>query len=124
MDIRVQHSGTSAKHVARIIKTGFGKGTYFCSTSSLAAQCSERAGRGKLKQHTMLVCRVIVGDYCIGTRYMDSTNVPFEKHGKQGQYETCVDSLQSPSIFVINKDYHAVATHIITYERTMDGSCE
>ena len=94
----------------------YGRGSYFSSRASLAAKYSEREGWGKLKQFTMLVCRVIVGDYCVGTKTMDITTVPF-KPRKKLQYESCVNKLQSPTIFVVHKDYHAVPTHIITYER-------
>ena len=120
---RVLFHGTSLENVAKIVNNGFnrdfntkhvyGKGTYFSSLASKSAEYSDRSVLQQMK--VMLVCKVIVGEYCVGTQDMDGSTVPCKSDGKT-QYESCVEKLINPTIFVINRDYHAIPTHIITFK--------
>ena len=116
---RMLFHGTASKNVGKIVHGGFnrdvnkmsryGKGTYFSSKASKSARYCD------LFQDTrkMFVCKVIVGEYCIGTPNMKS--VPY-KPDKKRRYESCVNKMENPTIFVINRDYHAIPTHIIEYK--------
>mmetsp|Transcript_55643 Transcript_55643/g.92556 ORF Transcript_55643/g.92556 Transcript_55643/m.92556 type:complete len:662 (+) Transcript_55643:59-2044(+) len=129
---RVLFHGTSAANVAKIVNSGFnrdfnrhhlyGRGTYFSSLASESAKYCENddsnkddddnADNGKF---VMLVCRVIVGEFVQGTRKMDGASMPY-KPDKKTQFESLVNDVQRPTIFVINRDYHAIPTHIITFK--------
>jgi len=129
---RVLFHGTSAANVAKIVNSGFnrdfnrhhlyGRGTYFSSLASESAKYCENddsnkdgddnADNGKF---VMLVCRVIVGEFVQGTRKMDGASMPY-KPDKKTQFESLVNHVQRPTIFVINRDYHAIPTHIITFK--------
>ena len=61
----------------------------------------------------MLVCKVIIGDCCIGQRHM--VTPPFKPNSVL-QYDSMVDDLNNPSIFVVTKDYHAIPVYSITYK--------
>ena len=122
---RVLFHGTSSQNVAKIVNNGFnrdfnrthryGKGTYFSPLASESAKYCERDDEDDPRKNVMLVCKVIVGEYCIGTHDMDGSSVPY-KPDKKTQYESCVNKMVNPTIFVINRDYHAIPTHIITFK--------
>ena len=122
---RVLFHGTSFQNVAQIVNSGFnrdfnkrqryGKGSYFSSMASYSAKYCARDDEDDPAKKVMLVCKVIVGEYCIGTRNMDGSSVPY-KADKKTRYESCVDDMVDPTIFVINRDYHAIPTHIITFK--------
>ena len=86
----------------------FEQGVYFARDARYSNNYCERTPLGEKK---MLVCKVIVGDYCIGNSGMTK---PPPKSDGIGQYDTMADSLYNPSIFVITKDYHAIPKYIIT----------
>jgi len=122
---RVLFHGTTFGNVAKIVNNGFnrdfnrvhryGKGTYFSSLASESARYCEQDDEHDADKNIMLVCRVIVGEYCIGTHDMDGSSVPY-KADKKTQFESCVNQMVDPTIFVINRDYHAIPTHIITFK--------
>ena len=122
---RVLFHGTAFRNVAKIVNNGFnrdfnrvhryGKGTYFSSLASESAGYCEQDDEEDPAKNVMLVCRVIVGEYCVGTHDMDGSSVPY-KADKKTQYESCVNKMKGPTIFVINRDYHAIPTHIITFK--------
>eukprot|EP01084_Bolivina_argentea_P212341 360979_1 len=124
---RVLFHGTSFRNIPKIVNNGFnrdfnrnhlyGKGTYFSSVASQSAKYCENDHENDNRKYVMLVCKVIIGEYCIGTRDMDGCSTPY-KPDKKAQYESCVNSLHKPTIFVINRDYHAIPTHIITFKYT------
>ena len=62
----------------------------------------------------MLVCKVLVTDYCVGN---SSKTSPSSKPDGIEQYDMMVDDLQNPSIFVVTRDYHAVPAYSITFKR-------
>ena len=60
----------------------------------------------------MLLCKVIVGDYCVGSKNM--IELPTKTDGVT-QYETMVNRLKDPTVFVVSKDYHALPKYVITF---------
>ena len=117
---RTLFHGTSKDTIDKIIDNGFnrdfnkthkyGKGVYFAKHASKA--------NGYCSNHTdgyryMLVCRVFVGDYTIGTANM--TTPPLKNNGKS-HYDSLVNRLNDPTIFVISKVYHAIPEYIIKFK--------
>ena len=127
---RMLFHGTSLKNLKSIIVNGFnrdhnirglyGKGTYFSNLASLASQYCQsfRPGIDNLKFKAILVCKVFVGDSTIGRRNMNESEL--YKLDKVTQYDSLVDNLSTPKIFVINRDYHAVPCFIIVFTSKKD----
>jgi poly [ADP-ribose] polymerase 10/14/15 len=62
---------------------------------------------------SMILSSVLVGVYEIGNAEMKDP--PIRNDGSNKQYDSTVDCLMNPSIFVIYKDYRAYPTYIINY---------
>jgi len=117
--------GTSFGNIAKIVNNGFnrdfnrhhlyGKGTYFSCLASESAKYCENDDAADNERYVMLVCKVITGEFTLGRREMDGSSIPYKPDNKT-QFESCVNHLQNPTIFVINRDYHAIPTHIITFK--------
>ncbi len=60
----------------------------------------------------MLLCSVIVGDFTQGKEKYDT---PPRKGDGVTQYDSMVDNIENPSIFVICRDFHALPLFKITY---------
>merc|ERR1712242_39420 len=122
--------GTKCQNLSQIVENGFnrdfnrrsrfGKGTYFSSMASESAKyCdsnrSHRTGSRRIK--VMLFCRVIVGEYCVGG---NGSNTPTKEDGKT-EYDSMVNRMKSPTVFVIPRDYHAIPTHYIVFRYRKDA---
>eukprot|EP01083_Nonionella_stella_P294392 1000817_1 len=115
--------GTSIKNMDKIILNGFnrdynkrcvyGKGTYFTKFAKTAASYSIKDEN--LGLCGMLVCKVIIGNYGLGCLTMNDSSL-YKSDGVQ-QYDSLVNDLYNPSIFVINRDYHAVPLYIILFKK-------
>ena len=115
--------GCSVENVENIIYNGFdrnynvrdlyGRGTYFSNDSFMASKyCKLDNISG---HYVMFVCRVYIGDYCVGYRNMKLSALYKSDNGSV-QYDSFVNDLYQPSIFVINRDYHAIPTHLIEFK--------
>jgi hypothetical protein len=62
---------------------------------------------------SMILSSVLVGIYEIGNAKMKDP--PLRNDGSGKQYDSTVDCLMNPSIFVIYRDYRAYPTYIINY---------
>ena len=60
----------------------------------------------------MLLCKVIVGDVANG-RY-DSKEIPYKKDGIT-QFDTLVDSVENPTVYVVTRDFMAVPKYKIWF---------
>ena len=114
--------GTSFDNITKIINTGFnrdynitslyGKGTYFSNEAKLAAgYCIEYEVDNYI--YAMLACKVYIGDSTVGKANMDKSEL--YKDDKVTQYDSLVNDLDDPTIFVINRDYHAVPCFVIVF---------
>jgi len=117
---RMLFHGTSKATIDKIIENGFnrdfcvrqkyGKGVYFAKNASKANGYCQNETDG---YRYMLVCRVFVGDYTIGNAKM--TTPPLKNNGKS-HYDSLVNRLNDPTIFVISKDYHAIPEYTIKFK--------
>mmetsp|Transcript_36304 Transcript_36304/g.58270 ORF Transcript_36304/g.58270 Transcript_36304/m.58270 type:complete len:128 (+) Transcript_36304:2-385(+) len=114
--------GTSFEAIEKIVENGFnrdynirsvyGKGVYFATDFDLAAQYSKSDTNGYLG---MLVCDVIVGECAVGSFNMRQSALC--KPGTNTQYDTLVNRLEDPDIYVVRRDYHAIPKYIVLYRR-------
>ncbi|KAM5280694.1 protein mono-ADP-ribosyltransferase PARP10 [Ctenodactylus gundi] len=124
---RVLYHGTSASAVPEICAHGFnrsfcgrngtlyGQGVYFALRASLSVQ--DRYSPPNADGHkAVFVARVLTGDFGQGSRDLRAPPLRAPGHALL-RYDSAVDSLRQPSIFVIFHDTQALPTHLITCER-------
>jgi len=94
-----------------ITATAYGEGVYFAVNSSYSCKYSTAKPSGK-KQ--MYLAQVLTGEYTLGaSKYRVPPDNP--KH-KALQFDSVVDNVKNPSIFVIFMDSHAYPKYLITFE--------
>ena len=90
----------------------YGTGTYF------AKKASYSVGFGYCPLHLgyqyIMLCKVIVGDSINGRQSMKK--MPKKLNGME--YDTLVDDVNNPSIYVVWRDYRAVPMYLIKFQST------
>lgn len=127
----VLYHGTTATAVSDICAYGFnrsfcgrngtlyGQGVYFAKRASLSVQ--DRYSPPNAYGHkAVFVARVLTGDYGQGCRGLRAP--PLRAPGHTLRYDSAVDCLHQPSIFVIFHDTQALPTHLITCEHRPEAS--
>ncbi|XP_061438461.1 zinc finger CCCH-type antiviral protein 1-like isoform X2 [Rhineura floridana] len=89
--------------------TVFGKGSYFARD----AQYSNNYCKRNAKVKTMFVAQVLVGDFVIGNATY--TRPPAKSVDMVHCYDSCVDNLVDPSIFVIFEKHQIYPAYLIYY---------
>uniref|UniRef100_A0A8C0JBV6 Uncharacterized protein n=1 Tax=Chelonoidis abingdonii TaxID=106734 RepID=A0A8C0JBV6_CHEAB len=121
VDERLLFHGTKSSHLEAICNhnfdwricgvhgTNYGKGSYFARDAKYAHSYSQSAAKG----NTMFVARVLVGDFIRG----DATYVrpPQRATDMLTFYDSCVDNVLVPSIFVIFEKHQIYPEYIIDY---------
>lgn len=120
---QVLYHGTSESAVLDICAHGFnrsfcgrngtlyGQGVYFAKRASLSVL--DRYSPPNSEGHkAVFVARVLTGDYAQGSRGLKAP--PLRASGQVLRYDSAVDCLQQPRIFVIFHDTQALPTHLIT----------
>ena len=115
--------GTEPASVQKIASQGFnrsfagrrgssyGKGVYFAAKPDLAAQYARRDANGL---RYIFVCRVAVGDWCQGN---SNCLTPDPKPGTPSElYDSTVDNVASPKLFVVYHDAQAYPEYVITFK--------
>eukprot|EP01083_Nonionella_stella_P132913 404107_1 len=112
--------GTDRKAMKSICATGFlrdygsimiyGKGVYFATSAQTSLEYSPCDASG---YRYMLLCRVLCGESCVG---QEEYKVPPFKTNSLVQYESMVDTLHEPNIYVISKDYQVYPSFLITFK--------
>lgn len=96
--------------------TLYGQGVYFAKRASLSVQ--DRYSPPDAEGHkAVFVARVLTGDYGQGCRGLRAPPLRAPGHVPL-RYDSAVDSLRQPSIFVIFHDTQALPTHLITCRHT------
>ncbi|XP_016044606.2 protein mono-ADP-ribosyltransferase PARP12 [Erinaceus europaeus] len=121
VDERQLFHGTSASFVDAICQqnfdwrvcglhgTSYGKGSYFARDAAY----SHHYCKSDMKSYTMFLARVLVGDFVRG-------NATFVRPpAKEGQgnlfYDSCVNSMSDPSIFVVFEKHQVYPEYVIQY---------
>ncbi|XP_023671056.2 protein mono-ADP-ribosyltransferase PARP12-like [Paramormyrops kingsleyae] len=116
--------GTDSKHVDAICQqnfdwricgthgTAYGKGSYFARDAKYSHGYTKSSGI-----RTMFVCRVLVGEYTEG----DSSYLrpPSKDGGDVHFYDSCVDDINDPSIYVVFEKYQVYPEYLIQYYEDM-----
>ncbi|XP_048202718.1 protein mono-ADP-ribosyltransferase PARP14 isoform X4 [Perognathus longimembris pacificus] len=124
---RLLFHGTDINSVPHVNENGFnrsyagknavyyGKGTYFAVNADYSAHDTYSRPDVNGKKHVYYV-RVLTGDY---TRGNQSYIVPPEKNPQNPTdlYDTVVDDVHNPSLFVVFYDYQAYPEYLITFRR-------
>jgi len=117
--------GTSSETVPLITQQGFnrafagknatyfGKGVYFAVNSSYSANTTY-SPPDKNKLQRMFMCRVVVGDWCAGK---SGALTPDTKPNSLELFDTTVDSICEPSIFVAYHDAQAYPEYIVSFKK-------
>ncbi|XP_030319014.1 protein mono-ADP-ribosyltransferase PARP12 [Calypte anna] len=121
VDERLLFHGTSPSHVPAICEQNFdwricgthgtmyGQGSYFARDASYSHEyCSSLRGR-----YSMFVARVLVGDFVQGNpKYL---RPPARPGNSNRLYDSCVDHLTDPSIFIIFEKHQIYPAYILEY---------
>ncbi|XP_035257392.1 protein mono-ADP-ribosyltransferase PARP12 isoform X1 [Anguilla anguilla] len=112
--------GTDSKHIDAICKqnfdwricgthgTAYGKGSYFARDAKYSNSYTGSSG-----MKTMFVCRVLVGCYTRGnSSYL---RPPSKDGGDSVFYDSCVDDIHNPSIFVVFEKHQVYPEYLIQY---------
>merc|ERR1711988_496122 len=116
--------GTNAEVIPKIIQQGFnrsfcgknatayGKGVYFARDAAYSSSTTYSVPDAQGVQH-MFACRVAVGEYCLGKSNVLTPDV------REGDilYDTTVNNLRNPSIFVTYHDAQAYPEYIIHFRQ-------
>ncbi|XP_057307307.1 uncharacterized protein LOC130645355 [Hydractinia symbiolongicarpus] len=86
--------------------TAFGEGTYFARDSSYSMGYSSRQTDGT--RH-MILAKVLVGSYLSGKRGMK------DPKDERRRYDSAVNNIYNPSIYVIFKDYQSYPAYVVTF---------
>ncbi|XP_075711781.1 zinc finger CCCH-type antiviral protein 1-like isoform X2 [Rhinoderma darwinii] len=91
--------------------TVYGQGSYFARDASYSHNYSTPTSSGK---RLMFVARVLVGDYVTGNPQMKR---PPERCSRSAQcYDSCVDNIINPSIFVVFEKHQIYPEYLLEYE--------
>ena len=119
------YHGTDEATVSKIVEQGFdrnfsgknatvyGKGAYFAFNSEYSARDSYSRPNAAGEQF-MFLARVMVGEYCKGK--VDTPALDVYKGNTL--YDTTVDNVQDPKIFVTYRDGQAYPQYLIKYAKT------
>ncbi|XP_060758871.1 protein mono-ADP-ribosyltransferase PARP12-like isoform X2 [Neoarius graeffei] len=115
--------GTDSKHVDAICYnnfdwricgthgTAYGKGSYFARDAKYSHSYT-----GDSTTRCMFVCRVLVGDYIVG--HSSYTRPPSKDGGDTIFYDSCVNDVHDPSIFVVFEKHQIYPEYLIKYSET------
>ena len=90
----------------------YGKGVYFAQDASYSAR-DQYSPRDTNNHKCMFLAKVLVGDYTIGNSNC-ITPPPKSVNGLE-LYDSVVDNVKNPSIFVIFADAQAYPDYLITF---------
>ncbi|XP_068133449.1 zinc finger CCCH-type antiviral protein 1-like [Hyperolius riggenbachi] len=97
--------------------TVYGQGSYFARDASYSHNYSQPTSTGV---RSMFLARVLVGDFVKG----DSTmRRPPQKTNSTQSYDSCVDNISNPSIFVVFERFQAYPEYLLEYAEEKSSSC-
>ncbi|XP_062374609.1 protein mono-ADP-ribosyltransferase PARP12-like [Sardina pilchardus] len=120
VDERLLFHGTKARYVDAICKenidkridgengTWYGEGSYFARDAKYSNQFTDKQGR-----RSMFMCRILVGDFTAGR---PDYIVPPYKVEQLVAFDSCVDKVDDPNIFVIFEKNQIYPEYLIQYE--------
>ncbi len=92
----------------------YGRGVYFAVESSYSAHDKYAVPDSSGLQY-MFVCTVIIGEYTKGNK--DMRTAPPLTPGSNEVFDTLVENVKSPTIFVALTDAQAYPEYLITFKK-------
>ncbi|XP_029981171.1 protein mono-ADP-ribosyltransferase PARP14-like isoform X2 [Sphaeramia orbicularis] len=93
--------------------TAYGKGTYFAVNASYSASNTYSRPNPQGEKH-MYLCRVLVGEFTTGKP--DLIEPPVKSPGSIDKYDSVVDNIVKPAMFIIFHDNYAYPEYLITFK--------
>ena len=121
LELKWLYHGTDASTVPKIVGRGFnrafagrnatvfGKGVDFAQHASYSFKFADPDVNNVRR---MFMCRVAVGDWCKGRR---DQLTPDSKPGTHELFDSTVNSITSPSVFVVYHDSQAYPEYLVTF---------
>ena len=94
------------------VATMFGLGSYFAKKSATSASDTYSKPNSDGQKY-MIQARVVTGEWCKGEKDMKT---PPYKDQSSDQYDSVVDDVSNPSIFVVFRDASAYPEYIIKFK--------
>uniref|UniRef100_A0A3Q0RLZ6 Si:ch73-252i11.1 n=1 Tax=Amphilophus citrinellus TaxID=61819 RepID=A0A3Q0RLZ6_AMPCI len=94
--------------------TAFGKGSYFARDARYSHDYT-----GDTDVRAMFISRVLVGDYTRGSS--DYVRPPSKDGGDINFYDSCVDDVMNPSIFVVFEKHQICPEYLLQYRTMYSG---
>lgn len=91
----------------------YGNGTYFAINASYSA-CDTYSKPNQNGEKCMYLCRVLTGDYTLGRQHMIAP--PARSASSVHLYDSVVDNVAKPNMFVIFHDTQACPEYLITFK--------
>ncbi|XP_053295537.1 poly(ADP-ribose) polymerase family member 14-related sequence 1 [Pleuronectes platessa] len=91
----------------------YGNGTYFAVNANYSAQDTYSKPNPK-GEKCMYLCQVLTGDYALGQQNMIEPPVKINKAPQR--YDSVVDRMANPSMFIIFHDVQAYPEYLITFK--------
>ncbi|XP_034742022.1 poly(ADP-ribose) polymerase family member 14-related sequence 1 isoform X2 [Etheostoma cragini] len=91
----------------------YGNGTYFAVNASYSAS-NTYSKPNQSGEKCMYLCRVLTGDFTLGQQHM--IEPPAKTANSVQKYDSVVDNVARPSMFVIFHDNHAYPEYLITFK--------
>ncbi|KAL7857938.1 hypothetical protein AOLI_G00180400 [Acnodon oligacanthus] len=122
--------GTESKHIDAICQqnfdwricgvhgTAYGKGSYFARDAKYSHSYTDNQSGNRC----MFVCRVLVGEYTNGRS--DYLRPPLKNGEDTIFYDSCVNDISNPSIFVVFEKHQVYPEYLIQYEGEGETSPE
>uniref|UniRef100_UPI003AAB411B protein mono-ADP-ribosyltransferase TIPARP-like n=1 Tax=Centroberyx gerrardi TaxID=166262 RepID=UPI003AAB411B len=98
--------------MAGVNGVSYGHGSYFACVASFSNSYSAKIGVDEVRH--MFLAKVLVGKVCMG-RNGYRRPPPLTKYKKYCLYDTCVDSLENPSMFVVFDSCQCYPYYLIKY---------
>ena len=108
----IAHGGFDRSYAGSAVGTRFGRGCYFAKDAKYSDPYSDPDGEG-LKR--MYLARVLTGEFTKGDPSI-ITSPPKDMTKKHILYDSVVNDVKDPVIFVVFKDDRAYPAYLITYK--------
>jgi poly [ADP-ribose] polymerase 10/14/15 len=110
----IAHQGFNRIFAADANAAVFGKGVYFAGRSNYSAQ-EKYSVPDEHGNQKMFICRVVVGKYTKGEKTM-KVAPPFDpSRNKHLLFDTLVDNVTNPTIYVVMSDSQAYPEYVVTF---------
>ena len=107
---KINRDGFDRSYSGSLNGTSFGHGVYFSRELSYAAQ--DTYSKPNLARQKRVYCaKVLVGLSCLGNK--DMRHLPENQQANRLQFDSAVDQVQNPSIYVVFKDMQAYPEYLL-----------